>query len=219
MVKGGNGLKLHLGCHEHVVPGWENIDKTPNVYLSRIPAIRRALRKIGVLMPQHEAVSIPPGAIRADVTRGLAYPDKSASFIYTSHMIEHMSRWRALNLVRECHRVLAPDGVLRIATPDLARWVDEYIAHDTRLAATPGDSFVTKLGMYREPQGTYAQRLIRRFISAAYHQWLYDLDSLTYLLHEAGFTQCTAHEYRKGGVPDLPLLEHRADSIFVEARP
>jgi predicted SAM-dependent methyltransferase len=210
-------LRLHLGCHIHVVPGWENIDKTPNVYLSRLPRFRRALVSVGVLSSGHDTFIMPPGVIRADVSKGLAYPDSSARYIYTSHMIEHMSRWQALGLIRECARVLTPGGILRVATPDLRKWVREYVEGDTSRAATPADSLMEKLGTFRDESANPIGRYIRRLFSGSVHQWLYDLDSLSYLLLEGGFSECVPRDYRQGDMPDLDRLEHRRDSVFVEA--
>src|SRR5438128_2178234 len=72
-----------------------------------------------------EAV-FPAGIVRTDVRRGLPYPDGAAGYVYSSHMIEHMARWQGLALVRECARVLAPGGILRLATPDLAGVTGAY---------------------------------------------------------------------------------------------
>jgi predicted SAM-dependent methyltransferase len=210
-------LRLHLGCHVHVVPGWENIDKTPNVYLSRLPRVRRALVLAKVLSSGHDTFIMPPGVIRADVTKGLPYPESSARYIYTSHMIEHMSRWQALSLIRECTRVLVPGGILRVATPDLRTWVHEYLDGDTSRGATPADSFMEKLGTYRDEPVNPARRYIRRLFSGSVHQWLYDLESLSHLVLEGGLSDCVQRHFRQGEMPDLERLEHRPDSIFVEA--
>lgn len=216
-MRGRADLRLHLGCHTHVVPGWENIDKTPNVYLSRLPRLRRALVSVGVLSSGHDTFIVPPGVIRADVSKGLAYPDSSARYIYTSHMIEHMSRWQALRLVRECVRVLAPGGILRVATPDLRKWVHEYVEGDVSRGPTPADSLMEKLGTFRDEPVNPARRYIRRLFSGSVHQWLYDLDSLSHLLLEGGFSECSPRDFREGDTPDLDQLEHRPDSVFVEA--
>lgn len=210
-------LRLHLGCHEHVVAGWENLDKSPNVYLSRAPALRSLLHRAGVLNEEQVRYTFPRDAIHADVTKGLKYPDHSASYVYTSHMIEHVSRWRALELLRECHRVLRPGGVIRILTPDLERWIQEYTEGDTGDAGTRADALMTKLWIYSELPGTLIQRYIRRNMSGAIHQWLYDYDSLSRLLEQAGFTDVRRWAFREGTVPDLEQLEHHREGLHVEA--
>src|SRR5260221_7147673 len=39
MCRHAGDLKLHLGCGSTVVGGWENIDKSPNVHLTRMPGL------------------------------------------------------------------------------------------------------------------------------------------------------------------------------------
>lgn len=200
-----------------MVSGWVNIDKSPNVFLSRIPALRQLLHRVGVISDTQAAAALPPGIVRADVTHGLGYPDSSVEFIYSSHMIEHMARWRALNLLRECARVLQPGGVLRLATPDLREWIDEYSEGNRSRGATPADVLMVKLGTYVEMPGTAAQRFVFRAFSGAIHQWLYDFESLSQLLQEAGFANVTRRDFRDGLVPDLERLEHRREGLRVEA--
>jgi predicted SAM-dependent methyltransferase len=41
-------------------------------------------------------------------------------FIFSEHMIEHVSHDDGAKMLAECHRVLKPGGHIRITTPDLA---------------------------------------------------------------------------------------------------
>ena len=209
-------LKLHLGCGSTVVPGWENIDKSPSIVLARVPALRRALAIFRVLTPHQANAVFPSGIVRADVRRGLPYEDATVRYIYSSHMIEHMARWQGLALVKECRRVLTPDGVLRLATPDLAQVVDAYRNGVRGSAATAADAFMGGLGTFMEQPGSGVQRLLQRMFVAP-HQWLYDEQSLTLLLEEADFVDIGVRGLRDSALPDIALLEHR-DSLFIEAR-
>jgi predicted SAM-dependent methyltransferase len=161
----------------------------------------------------------PRGIIHADASRGLPYTNGSVSYVYSSHMIEHLSRSRALNFAKECRRVLCPNGVLRLATPDLAKILAAYEAsgpsQDGEIAR--GDVLMTRLGMFHELEAPLAQRMIHRVASASYHQWLYDSESLTRLLAEGGFSDTRVCAYRKGETPDLDQLEHRPESLIIEA--
>lgn len=212
------GLRLHLGSHARAVPGWENLDSSPNVYLSRVPALQRALRGARILDEHQAATRFPRNVVHADVRKGLRYADASAAYVYSSHMIEHLARWQALELVRECRRVLRTGGVLRLATPDLEAWIREYLDGDTTSGPTPADSLMEKLATFRDSPGSAAQRFARRALGSSQHQWLYDARSLSHLLREGGFPDPVVREYREGDVPDLAELEHHADSLFVEAR-
>jgi predicted SAM-dependent methyltransferase len=210
-------LKLHLGCGSTVVDGWENIDKSPNVHLARMPRLRTTLARARVLTEEQATAVFPPGIVRTDIRRGIPYADNSARFLYSSHLIEHLSRWQALELLGECRRVLAPGGLIRIATPDLAQLVDEYRAGATGRDPTAADSFMRQLETFREAPGSIAQRLIRRLLTAP-HQWLYDETSLSHLLAEAGFVEATRYEHHEGDFPDLEQLEIRPGSLVVQSR-
>jgi predicted SAM-dependent methyltransferase len=217
MRRHGGDLKLHLGCGSTVVDGWENIDKSPNVHLARMPRLRAALARVRVLTEEQATAFFPAGIVRADVRKGIPYPDNSARFVYSSHMIEHLSRWQALELLGECRRVLAPGGVIRIATPDLAQLVDEYRAGETGRDPTAADSFMRQLETFREAPGSLVQKLVRRLATAP-HQWLYDETSLSHLLAEAGFVEPTHYEHHEGDFPDLEQLEIRPGSLIMQAR-
>ena len=77
-------------------------------------------------------IDIEPGAdIRVDVRDGLPFTNKSVQGLYSEHFIEHLSQRDGLAFLRDCRRVLVPNGVLRIATPDLDALVDDFV-HDRR---------------------------------------------------------------------------------------
>jgi predicted SAM-dependent methyltransferase len=210
----GDGLKLHLGCGSTVVPGWENIDKSPS---ARVPVpLRSALHRAGVLSEAQAAASFPRGIVHADVRKPLRYGDGTVAYVYSSHMIEHLARWQALALLRECRRVLGPGGVVRIATPDLSELVEQYRRGQAPAGATPADSFMEQLLTYRDPPANRLRTVLGRLLTAP-HQWLYDRESLVFLLREAGFPAARVAAYRESGIPDIELLEDRPESLFVEA--
>lgn len=97
-----DATRLHLGCGPHVFPGWANLD-----------------------------VSGPPGVIAYDLRRPLPVDTATVEFVYSEHFLEHVPFETGVTLLRECARVLRPDGVIRISTPDLRALVDEYLAGRT----------------------------------------------------------------------------------------
>jgi predicted SAM-dependent methyltransferase len=207
-------VRLHLGCGSTVVGGWVNIDKSPS---ARVPApVRALLRRVGVLNAAQAKAVFPEGIVHADVRRGLAYADGTVSFVYSSHMIEHMARWQALALLRECHRVLKPGGVARIVTPDLALLVAEYQRGEAPCGPTPADSLFEQLLTFRESTAGPVQRVMLRLLAQP-HQWLYDGESLTTLFREAGFGEPRVTGYRESALPEIDVLEDRDGSLFVEA--
>ena len=59
-----------------------------------------------------------PARIHLDVTRPFPVADGVFNYIYTEHLIEHLTREQASHMLRECHRVLKRGGVLRVVCPD-----------------------------------------------------------------------------------------------------
>lgn len=54
-----------------------------------------------------------------DVTTPLPFANASVDAIFCEEVIEHVDYPTGLRLLRECHRILVPSGVLRLTTPDL----------------------------------------------------------------------------------------------------
>src|SRR5215813_6799182 len=91
------GLKLNLGCGRKPLSQWINIDDH---------------RRPGVLV-----MRLPDGLRR--------FPAASARYIYASHVLEHIDYpARASTLVRECHRILIPGGVLRLVVPGIEKIIN-----------------------------------------------------------------------------------------------
>jgi predicted SAM-dependent methyltransferase len=214
---GDSSLRLHLGSYTNAVPGWVNIDRSPGIVLSRHRLAARALRAAKLISAGQAVTRFPPSVVRRDVTKGLPYPDGSVSWIYSSHMIEHLSRPAAHELLHECARVLRPGGVLRLATPDLRQWIEEYLAGDHAHGETPADSLMAKLGTYCDPPGSRVHRLAFRIFTGSVHQWLYDYESLAAALEAAGFDEVRPLGFREGACPDLERLETRPEGLHVEA--
>lgn len=213
------GQKLHIGCGPVVLDGWVNIDKSPSVLLSRLGWLRKALFRLGLLTPE-QASGFPPGVVFADVSRRIPAEDGSVAYIYSSHMIEHLSRWQALEFVRECDRVLGPGGVLRLATPDLAQLVSDYGAGTSPFMAdhpNRADAFCAEYAAYSDPPGSRVRKMIRKLAGGDSHQWLYDAESLSFLVKEGGFGEVELPGFREGRVPELDTVETRERSLFLEA--
>ncbi|CAB4757434.1 unannotated protein [freshwater metagenome] len=64
---------------------------------------------------------------KANLLGKLRFKDETFDVIYTSHFIEHIPRENLDFVLRECFRVLKPNGVIRIVVPDLENIVREYI--------------------------------------------------------------------------------------------
>ena len=154
--------KLHLGCGDIFVLGGR-ISTKRRTCCSAVRRPRARARPLGGSRRGHVESTFPKGIIFADILKGLPYPDGSASHVYHAHLIEHLSHDQGRILVQECARLLAPGEVMRIATPNLADYIDAYNRGDGQDGETHtrGDVFMRSIGTYEEQPETTAQRYLR----------------------------------------------------------
>jgi predicted SAM-dependent methyltransferase len=133
------------------------------------------------------------GVVPYDLTGRLPFPDGSLDQVFTEHFIEHVSRARGVRFLAECARILRPDGVLRVSTPDLRRLVD-------------GD----QLGRTTEweDQG-WEPQTPARLIKEGY-TFPYDENELSAALGEAGFSRMKRVGWHESEHADLRDLERRS---------
>ena len=95
---------LNLGCGTRYHPDWINID----------------------------FVSTNKNIIVHNLLKGIPFKDNDFDVVYHSHLLEHFSKQDAIDFIKECHRVLKPGGIIRIATPNLEEIVNNYIKYLNR---------------------------------------------------------------------------------------
>ena len=188
--------KLHIGAGNNDLPGWLNTELCPR-----------------------------GGEIFLDATRRFPFGANTFAFIYTEHMIEHIPHREAMAMMKECHRVLRPGGVIRIVTPNiaflkgllnapLAPQQQAYVrySHDVYRLGGPSDSVV---------------HVVNNFVRAWGHQFIYDQATLNALVADAGFDQVSAWPLAESLHPVLSGLAKldrmpagflEMESIVVEGR-
>lgn len=90
--------KLHIGAGPNILPGWLNTNIIP--------------------LTQED--------IFLDASRRFPFDDNSFDYIFSEHQIEHLNYMQGLIMLKECFRVLKPDGKIRITTPDLESFINLY---------------------------------------------------------------------------------------------
>ena len=65
--------------------------------------------------------------VQYDITQGIPFADNTFDAVYHSHVFEHLKPEQGERLLKECFRVLAPGGVLRIVVPDLEKIAQLYL--------------------------------------------------------------------------------------------
>ena len=208
-------IYLNLGCGHNGPESWVNIDRSPMMFLRRWPRIRNLLVRSGVLTEDHLPLW-PANIQRRDLTRPLPFADCVANAVYSSHMLEHMFLDDARTFVRECHRVMAPGGILRLALPDGEQWARELIDSGNDAGGEAGLMYNVMLRAHPEakPRG---KSLVTFVGGSNWHRWQPTRGLVRMMLESSGFGLVQECQYRQGNLPELSKVEDREDSMFFEA--
>jgi predicted SAM-dependent methyltransferase len=71
--------------------------------------------------------STEPEISKVNLLDKLPFADNSFELAYTSHFIEHLKPADFDSFITECFRILSPEGILRIVTPNWDEMLGEYI--------------------------------------------------------------------------------------------
>ena len=100
---GKTNLKLNLGCGRNIKPGWVNVDFAEREH------------KLDVV---------------CDLSKEFPFEEKSCSYIYSEHLIEHLTWLDGRMLLEKCFNALSLGGVLRIVFPDFGEIFRAYVRVD-----------------------------------------------------------------------------------------
>lgn len=210
------GLKINIGCGHTPTEGWRNFDNSPAIKLASSP-VRYSVARLLRLLDEAQVANVEwnrKNSVEfADATKRIPLPDDSVYCIYTSHMFEHLSKEGGKKFLDEALRVLEPDGVLRMAVPDLRKAVDSY------LESKDADRFIQSLGVAAPPVNTTRQKLKLLFSGYRHHQWMYDGHSLANLMLSMGFRNVTIQQAGNTLIKSpgaLNLSERIEESAYVE---
>ena len=150
-----------------------------------------------------------------DLAKGLPLPKESLNGIFTEHCLEHFPLDRVSMILRECWRVLKPQGTIRIVVPDGELYLTRYTDLTRGLIQEPLPYAETDRwhGLY-----TPIMSVNRIFLTSG-HRFIFDFDAMRHILEKNGFTAIAKEQYMKGR--DQRLLrdsQARAiESLYVEA--
>lgn len=181
----GKGIrKLNLACGNQRVPGFFGIDLVDGADL------------------------------RLDLARmDLPFPASSLDAVVCMSAINYFKRARALQVVREVHRVLRAGGVCRVGVQDMKALAERYVRGDREF-------FFQRLpdGRDRFDGPTLGDKFAAWFygyaVGAHRCEYFYDFDSLAQLFREAGFSVIERKAFRESRLAEVELLDNRADQMF-----
>lgn len=175
-------LQINLGCGPRSLTGWVNVD------LARGSQVD----------------------IVWDLRSGLPFGTESCSAVFTEHLIEHLSKIDGEKLLRECHRVLQPKGVLRLSTPDAGRFLRSYA----------GDGEFLRHPDFSEPSETLMDRINMMMREKGQHLWVYDAASLLLALERAGFSSPVEQSFGvslHSRMNNIDCESRKFETLYVEA--
>ena len=177
-------LKLHIGCGNNLFQGWVNIDIIKQKSMGR-------------------------SYLRADLTKKMPFSDNSVDLIYSEHFIEHLKIEQGVKIFAEFFRLLKPEGMVRIATPDLDHLVNKYMSDDWR-----NQDWLQKSYSWIQTRA----EMINVCFKEWGHQYLYNEEELIRRLKDAGFNNFSRRNLNESSHVDLQNLETRPDSrLIIEA--
>jgi len=171
--------KLHVGCGTHIVPGWLNCDLASKV----------------------------PGVFLLDATKRFPFHDNQFDFLFSEHLIEHLTYEQGRAMLSECFRVLKPGGVARITTPSFEFLADLYKKQTGDLEKAYIDwaaaTFIPHAGQSK------SVFVINNFLYCDWgHRFIYDPTTLSYALTSVGFTDARECALLSSSHEELRNLEN-----------
>lgn len=174
-------MKLHLGCGNKHIDGFINIDIRYQPGVDIVDNIQ-FLRKI---------------------------ENNSIELIYSSHVLEHVSRWNIHSVISRWYDLLIPKGILRIAVPDFESICRYYL----------------KTGKLNDVCGMLYGG---QDYDENNHHWVWDFNLLANDLEKAGFKQikrydwkltdhCMIDDYSQSYLPHMDKDNGQLMSLNIEA--
>ena len=171
-----NIRKLHTGCGSNILDGWLNSD-----YYPRSTAI-----------------------LHLNATQSFPLGNNEFDYVFSEHMIEHLSYSQGFFMLSECYRVLKKNGTIRISTPDLSFLIDLYKDNKSDLQK----EYIKWVSDFCIKDAPYYDDtfVINNFVRSWGHQFIYDRKTLRLCLERAGFTnvtECTLNQSENDPLKNL----------------
>ena len=143
-----------------------------------------------------------------DLRRGIPYPSRTVSEIYSSHLFEHLP-FRSLKLLlAECYRVLKPTGTLSVAVPNARLYMQSYLEGKDFLATS---SCIWQPALC--PTGSFIDQVNYIAYNDGDHKYMFDEENLLKILQQSGFQKVCPRPFD----PKLDLSYRDFESIYAIA--
>ena len=170
-------IKLHLGCGRNILDEWINTDSNTAKF---------------------------EGCDHLDVTEKFPYDDNSVDYIFSEHMIEHISYQDGKFMLEESFRVLKSGGKIRISTPDLKFLIKLYNEDKTELQKR----YIEYSFKEYKLDGNSDTFVINNFHRDWGHIFIYDEKTLKSLFESIGFFDLKCYGLMESDDEELRGVEH-----------
>lgn len=175
--------RLQIGSQRHIYDTWLNTDLTPK----------------------------SADITYLDATQRFPIADNTFNYIFTEHMIEHITYDDGKNMLAECHRILIDGGKIRISTPDLAFLASLYNADLSEIQKE-----YIAFSVKRYSNGNVSEKrsfVVNNFFNSFGHKFIYDRSTLSNLLEVTGFKNAKFCNVKESSDPELSDLETHGSEI------
>lgn len=161
-----DGILLNVGCGTLIRDGWINVDYEP----------------------------IEGRSFYLDALDPFPLRSGSVNHIHCEHFLEHLEYHDALRFLAESHRVLQPNGTMRIIVPDAEKYMQAYVADDREFF----DKLVN-LGNHEEPLKPKIRVCNQMFRMWGGHKFAWDFEALDIAARSAGFSKVLLSSHNDSG--------------------
>lgn len=181
-----NNIKaLHCGCGNTIIPGFLNTDRGDSGWSTQ--------------------------ELKMDAEEKFPFLDGELDYIYSEHMIEHLSYDGCKNYIKESYRCLKPGGIIRTAFPKIEFLMDTYKNPELYkiYIHTHYKMFNTQLiddfhGIENIP--------ISFLINDCYHMWghqvMYDMNAIKKMFELVGFINIKECDFGESDHQIFKGIEH-----------
>jgi SAM-dependent methyltransferase len=183
-MKNNDVKRLQIGGGNNVLDGWLNV----NIYCG-------------------DRVNGPESFKQAymDATKTFPFAEETFQYIFSEHMIEHISYKEADFMISECNRVMKKGGRIRICTPGY----DNLVNILTNNSREDAERYFKKLvhGSFGSDIPTDPSYAINYMFFNYGHRFIHSKASLSYLLKKHGFSDIEFFKAQQSNDPELKNIE------------
>lgn len=168
--------KIQLGCGGNLLPGWLNTDGQCDGWFH-------------------------PDGVKLDATQPFPIPDNSFDYVFSEHMIEHLTYWQGQNMLSESFRIMKPGARIRISCPDFQFLIDMY-TNPAQIHRDYVEQTKTEWAPFADPIFTF-----NNYVRDWGHKFIYNKKIMQLSMAAAGFENITEHAISQSTDPVLQNLE------------